>query len=237
MATATRKAFEVGNLQELAGNENDVRVRMDVRRDFGIQAFGISAYRSVAAGELIGEHDETGFRISVSDQEELYVVVAGRATFTVDGEKIDAPAGSVVFVRDPAATRGAVAEEPGTTVVAIGGKPGEAYLPLPEEFGLAFDAYSAKDYELSIERYRELLQGDFPRKAGILFNIACNEALLGRTDDAIGHLHEAIEADPQVVELARTDTDLDAIRDDPRFAELVADPRRPMLRRARRIAS
>jgi tetratricopeptide (TPR) repeat protein len=221
MATTT-KAFEIGNLQELPGDENDVRVQMDVRRELDVRAFGISAYRSVTTGELISEHDEKGFRIGLSDQEELYVVVSGRATFTVNGESVDVRAGSVVFVRDPAATRGAVAEEPGTTVVAIGGKAGEAFLPLTEEFGTAFDALNAKDYERSLELYGRLLEGDFPRKAGILFNIACNEALLGRTDDAIGHLREAIEADPQAAELARTDTDLDSIRDDPRFAELIA---------------
>ena len=221
MATATT-AFEIGNLHELPGDENDVRVQMDVRRQFDVRAFGISAYRSVAEGELIGEHDEKGFRIGVSGQEELYVVVSGRATFTVNGESVDAPAGSVVFVRDPTAARGAVAEEPGTTVLAIGGKAGEAFLPLTDEFGSAFDAYNAKDYERSLALYGQLLEGDFPRKAGILFNIACNEALLGRTDDAIGHLREAIEADPQAAELARADTDFDAIRDDPRFAQLIA---------------
>jgi tetratricopeptide (TPR) repeat protein len=221
MATTT-KAFEVGNLQELQGDENDVRVQVDVRRHFDIRAFGISAYRSVTTGQLVSEHDEAGFRMGLSGQEELYVVVSGRATFTVNGESVDAPAGSVVFVGDPAATRGAVAEEPGTTVVAIGGKAGEAFLPLTEEFGTAFDAYNAKDYERSLELYRALLEGDFPRKAGILFNIACNEALLGRTDAAIGHLREAIEADPQAAELARTDSDFDSIRDDPRFAALTA---------------
>jgi tetratricopeptide (TPR) repeat protein len=222
MATSTKKAFGVGTLEDLPGTENDVRVRIDLRRHFDIGSFGTSAYRSKAAGELIGEHDEEGFRIGVSGQEELYIVVAGRATFSVNGERVDAPAGSVVFVRDPAATRGAVAEEPGTSVIAIGGKPGEAFLPLPEEFSVAFDAYSEKDYERSIELYQELLESGFPRKAGIVFNIACNEALLGRADDAIEHLRAAIAADERVLELVRTDTDLDPIRDDPRFAELIA---------------
>jgi tetratricopeptide (TPR) repeat protein len=222
MATVTQKAFDVGNLQDLPGNENDVRVRVDLRRHFDVRSFGISSYRALAAGELISEHDEGGFRIGVSDQEELYVVVAGRATFTVNGERIDAPAGSVVFVRDPAAKRGAVAEEPGTTVVAIGGKPGEAFMPLPEEFSVAFDAYDKKEYERSIELYQELLDGGFPRPAGLIYNIACNEALLGRADDAFAHLRAAIEADERLLELARTDTDLDSLREDPRFAELTA---------------
>jgi tetratricopeptide (TPR) repeat protein len=222
MPTATHTAYDVGNLRDLGGTEAHGRVRTDVRRHFDIRSFGASAYRATTPGELIGEHDEAGFRIGLSGQEELYVVVSGRATFTVNGERVDAPAGSVVFVRDPAATRGAVAEEPGTTVLALGGKPGEAFLPLPEEFALAFDAYSAKEYERSIELYQELLESGFPRKSGILFNIACNEALLGRADDAIGHLRAAIEADERVLELFPTDSDLDPIRDDPRFAALIA---------------
>jgi tetratricopeptide (TPR) repeat protein len=222
LATATERAFHVASLRDLSGNETDGRVQMNVSRHFRIRSFGTSAYRSIGGGELINEHDETGFRIGLSGQEELYVVVSGRATFTVNGEPIEAPTGSVVFVRDPAAKRSAVADEPGTIVLAIGAKPGEAFLPLPEEFSAAFDAYSAKEYERSIELYRELLEGEFPRKAGILYNIACNEALLGRAEDAVEHLRAAIEADPKALELARTDSDLDPIRDDPRFAELMA---------------
>jgi mannose-6-phosphate isomerase-like protein (cupin superfamily) len=223
MATAADTAFKVANLAELEGDENEGRVRMDVRRNLGIRAFGTSAYRSsVAGGRLVTEHDEEGFRVSQSGQEELYAVVAGRATFTVNGEQVDAPAGSLVFVGDPVAKRSAVADEPGTIVLAIGGKPGEAFFALPEEFSAAFDAYNAKEYERSIELYRELLASGFPRKAGILYNIACNEALLGRADDAIEHLRAAIEEDGQAVELARTDSDFEPIREDPRFVELIA---------------
>jgi tetratricopeptide (TPR) repeat protein len=220
MTTATERSFDVGTLQELPGTETDGRVRIDLRRDFDIRSFGTSAYHALEPGQLISEHDEAGFRIGVSGQEELYVVVSGRATFTVNGERVEAPAGSVVFVRDPAAKRSAVAEEAGTTVLAIGGKPGEAFVPLPEKFSAAFDAYNAKEYERSIEIYQELLEEGFPRKAGILYNIACNEALLGRADDAFDHLRAAIEADQGVLELVPTDADLDPIRDDPRFAEL-----------------
>jgi tetratricopeptide (TPR) repeat protein len=222
MATATHTAYDVGNLHDLGGTEADGRVRMDLRRHFDIRSFGTSAYRSLEGAQLVPEHHEAGFRIGVSGQEELYVVIAGRATFTLNGEKVDAPAGTTVFVRDPATTRSAVAEEPGTIVLAIGGAPGEAFLPLPEEFSVAYDAYSAKEYERSIELYRELLESGFPRKAGILYNIACNEALLGRADDAFEHLRAAIDADERVLELVRTDTDLDPIREDPRFAQLTA---------------
>ena len=103
-----------------------------VRIHFGIRAFGTNAYIGRSSGqELIGEHaetDESGTR-----HEELYYVVAGRAMFTVDDEDIDAPAGTFVYVRDPDARRGAVAREPDTTVLCLGGTPGEAFAVSPWE--------------------------------------------------------------------------------------------------------
>ena len=60
-------------------------------------------------------------------------MLEGRATLTVDGEDVDAPAGTLVFVEEPAARRAAVAAEDGTTVLAIGGPVGEAYRPPPWE--------------------------------------------------------------------------------------------------------
>lgn len=220
MATATGTGFSVLTLDGSTGEEDEGRIRVEVRRELGIRAFGTNAYRSVEGGKLIGEHDEAGFRIGNSDQEELYVVVEGKATFDVDGEKIEAPAGTAVLVR-PESKRSAVAEETGTTVLAIGGTPGEAYVVLPEQFREAFEAYNNKEYEKSIEIYQGILASGFPNEAGIIYNIACNEALLGRTDNAIEHLKSAIQADGRVVELARTDTDMDPIREDARFKELV----------------
>lgn len=215
------RAFDVISLDEMAGTEIDGRVRMDVRHHFGIKAFGTSAVRSIDGGMVIREHDETGFRIGQSGQEELYVVVSGRATFTVDGEQVDAPSGTVVFVRDPAATRSAVAEEPGTTVLAIGGKPGEAFLALPPEATAAFQAFNRGDYEGSIVLYEKLLAEHLPENAAVLFNIACAEALLGRADAAIECLEAAVQADERARDAARTDSDLDSLRDDPRFVELI----------------
>jgi mannose-6-phosphate isomerase-like protein (cupin superfamily) len=220
VATATGTGFSVLTLDGSTGEEDEGRIRVEVRRELGIRAFGTNAYRSVEGGKLIGEHDEAGFRIGNGDQEELYVVVEGKATFDVDGEKIEAPAGTAVLVR-PESKRSAVAEETGTTVLAIGGTPGEAYVVLPEQFREAFEAYNNKDYEKSIEIYQGILASGFPNEAGIIYNIACNEALLGRTDNAIEHLKGAIQADGRVIELARTDADMDPIREDPRFKELV----------------
>src|SRR5262245_43856946 len=83
-----------------------------IRRKLGIEAFGVNAWPTAEAGaSVIQEHDED------SGHEELYVVVSGRATFTVDGDEIDGPAGTLVFVRNPKSKRGAVAAEPGTTVL------------------------------------------------------------------------------------------------------------------------
>jgi hypothetical protein len=215
------QGFDVVSLDEMAGNEIDGRVRLDIRHHFGIRAFGTSAVRSIDGGVVIREHDEMGFRIGQSGQEELYVVVAGRATFTVDGEQVDAPSGTVVFVREPAATRSAVAEEPGTTVLAVGGRPGDAFLPLPPEATEAFQAFNRGDYEKSIALYEMLLAEHLAGNAAVLFNIACAEALLGRTDAAIERLEAAVQADERARDAARTDSDLDSLRDDPRFAELI----------------
>jgi hypothetical protein len=105
-----------------------------IRSTLGIRAFGINAYVAERAGDrLFNEHDETETLAGNQRHQELYIVLAGRATFTVDGEDVDAPAGTLVFVDDPASRRGAVAAEAPTTVLAIGAPLGEGYRPPPWE--------------------------------------------------------------------------------------------------------
>ena len=90
---------------------------------FGFTAFGANVYvASQAGGDLLGAHDETASR-----QEELYLVVAGEAAFTLDGETVDAPAVTVVAVPDPTVVRGATAKTAGTAVVALGGEAREEF--------------------------------------------------------------------------------------------------------------
>jgi mannose-6-phosphate isomerase-like protein (cupin superfamily) len=97
-----------------------------IRHHFGVRSFGVNLNIGPAAGDwVIEEHTEV--EASGTRHEELFFVSAGRATFEVDGESVDAPAGTFVFVPDPAVRRGARAVEPGTTVLAIGGEPGVAY--------------------------------------------------------------------------------------------------------------
>lgn len=186
-----------------------------LRRTLGIEAFGINAYTANAGELVVEEHDETG--AGAGHHEELYVVVTGRATFTVDGEEIDAPVGTCVFLDDPKERRGARAMEDGTTVLAIGGVRGEPFKISPWEFAFAGSpAYDAKRYE---EAKALLVEGleVHPGNTSLLYNLACMEALLGERDAALEHLSQA-KSNPRVREWAATDSDLDSLRDDPRFS-------------------
>src|SRR5918911_4643086 len=92
-----------------------------VRRHLGITAFGANARVARQAGDvLVMPHDErAGGPFGTEGHEELYVVLRGHATFTLDGREVDAPAGTLLFVRDPAVVRSAVAAAPDTAVLAV----------------------------------------------------------------------------------------------------------------------
>src|SRR5688500_12933490 len=97
---------------------------LPVRATLGIRAFGCNAYVAGTAGEDVVEpHTEEPTEPGEKGHEELYFVARGRAEFTVDGERIDARAGTYVFIPDPASHRHAVALEEGTTVLSFGGPP------------------------------------------------------------------------------------------------------------------
>jgi tetratricopeptide (TPR) repeat protein len=190
-----------------------------VRTHFDIRSFGVNAYVAGEPGvDLIGEHDEVAE--GAPQHEELYFVSEGHATFTVNGDEIDAPAGTFVFVRDPSATRKAVATEVGTTILIVGGKPGEAFTPSPwERNAVGLTLYSAGEYEKAAETYERFL-AESPGDATFLYNLACSEAQLGRNEQALEHLREAIEKNPRLKESAPSDPDLDPIRDDPEFSAI-----------------
>jgi tetratricopeptide (TPR) repeat protein len=182
-----------------------------VRQPLGVTAFGINAYRADAGEQLIEPHDETGS--GAGRHEELYVVVSGRATFTVDGEEIDAPAGTLVFVPERESRREAVAVEPETTAFVVGGKAGAAGPVSPWEYWFAAEpAYRAKDYDRAYEIAAEGLR-DWPDHATIHYQLACYRALGGRREDAVEHLSRAFELDSRTREWAERDSDLDSVRD------------------------
>jgi len=190
-----------------------------VRTHFDIRSFGVNVYVAEEPGvEVIGEHDEVGE--GAPQHEELYFVSEGHARFTVNGDEIDAPAGTFVFVRDPAAKRMAVAEEAGTTVFIVGGKPGEAFTPSAwERNAEGLTLYSAGEYERAAETYERFL-AETPGNASFLYNLACSEAQLGRKEQALEHLRQAIEKNPHLKESAPKDSDFDPIRGDPEFSAI-----------------
>jgi hypothetical protein len=113
----------------------DVGELKPIRHHLGITAFGVNGRIADAAGQaLVLPHDEReNGPLGTDGHEELYLVLRGHATFTVDGVELDAPAGTLVVVRDPALVRSAVAREAGTAIVGIGAPPGRAFAPAPWE--------------------------------------------------------------------------------------------------------
>jgi len=182
-----------------------------VRRRLGIASFGINAFTAEhVGGHVVEDHDEAGS--GAGGHEELYVVVRGLASFTVDGHTFTAPAGTLVFVRDPKLRRSAIADQIGTVVLAIGGEPGRPYEISPWETSFsALPAFRAGRWDEAVEILSKGLE-EHPGNASILYNLACAEARAGRTDDARAHLDEAVVANPGYAERARTDPDLEALR-------------------------
>lgn len=175
-----------------------------IRRTLGIEAFGMNAYVAENAGDdVVERHSEEVLR-----HEEVYVVLSGRAAFQLGEEKLDAPAGTVVFIRDPAVRRYARAEEPGTTVLAVGGRPGEAYTPSAWEWYFEAERFRDPFDPEAALRLMEEANEKFPNHLGVVYSTACWEALDGRPDDAWATLQRAIEIDPRAREWALGDADL-----------------------------
>jgi hypothetical protein len=185
-----------------------------VRKTLGVTAFGINAYTAASAGdEVVEDHTEEQL-----GHEEIYAVISGRATFTVDGEEVDAPAGTLVYLDDPSQRRSAIATEAGTTVLAIGGKPGLHEVSAWEYFFPALPAMRDGDHDTA----RRLLEDGLAHKdhPAIHYNLACLEALAGNKDRALAELELTIAAAPRFRESARADDDFASLRDDPRFSAL-----------------
>jgi tetratricopeptide (TPR) repeat protein len=184
-----------------------------IRRHFDIRAFGVNAYTALEAGGLIVEpHTERQLK-----HEEIYLVVRGRALFTVDGNEHELAAGQLVFVRDPELRRGAVALDADTIVLALGGKPGEAHVVSAwEAMFAAIPAMRAENWDEAIRIHVEALE-ELPDHADLLANLACMEARGGRHLDALLHLQRAVELSPETAEWALKDSDFAAIRHEPGF--------------------
>jgi tetratricopeptide (TPR) repeat protein len=194
------------------------RIEMDegfvwrpVRRHFGIRAFGVNAYSARAAGaQVIESHTE-------QDHEEIYLVLRGRARFTIDGSDHELAAGQLVFLRDPTLRRGAVALDEDTVVLAFGGKPGAAHeVSAWEAMFAAVPAARAEQWGEAIRIHEEAL-AEAPDTAPLLYNLACMECRGGRYLDALLHLKRAVELEPKWAGHAAADSDFAAIRSEPGF--------------------
>jgi quercetin dioxygenase-like cupin family protein len=207
-------SYEVVHIDELESfpvDEEGLTWR-PIRRRFGIRGFGVNAYTAEHDGQrVVEEHRET------NGHEELYVVIAGRATFTLDGEEHDAPAGTLVHC-PPDTLRSAFAAEPGTTILGIGAKPGEVFQPSGWEWTFAAFALLKQG---DLERARAEMQAGIAERPEAWqghYNFACLEARGGDKDAALRHLTRAAELEPgEVAKLAADDEDFAALREDERF--------------------
>jgi len=187
-----------------------------VRHHFGIASYGLNVFTGREVGDrIINEHDETE-----DGNEELYFVHTGRARFELDGESLEATPGTLVYA-PPEVRRTAFAEEPNTTLVAVGGVPGRAYEANGWEIWAPLGVlYQAGEHEEVAHRLGVALADDPPYPL-LHYNAACVYSLTGRKDDALAHLRRALELSDTFRDYAENDTDLDAIRGEPAFKQLV----------------
>ncbi len=190
-----------------------------IRHDLGITAFGVTAWTAHAAGDLvINEHDEGD---PTADQE-LFLVLRGHAVFELDGDRVDAPAGTLVFV-PPRTQRTACARQDGTTIIAVEGTPGKAYEARGWELWAPLaPLYFAGEYGEVADRLGAVVAAS-PQYPMLFFNLACCESRCGRKGDALDHLRHAIEMSEEFRASAKADSDLDPIRDEPAFQQLIND--------------
>jgi tetratricopeptide (TPR) repeat protein len=184
-----------------------------IRRHFDIRAFGVNAYSTLeVGGQIVESHTENQL-----GHEEIYLVLRGRARFTIDGNEHDLAAGELVFLRDPQLRRGAVALEQDTVVLALGGKPGEAHVVSAWEAMFAAVPYSREEnWDEAIRIHVEALE-EQPEHPALLYNLACMEARGGRHLDALLHIQRAVELDPKWADHAAKDSDFAAIMSEPGF--------------------
>jgi hypothetical protein len=203
----------IDDLDRYDGWAKEDPVLRPLRRRVGFRPFGLNCWEANAVGgHIIQPHSEVG------GDEELYIVLRGRATFTVAGETIDAPVGTLVHA-PPGTAREAVAVEEGTIVLAAGAKPGEAFTPKGwEDFHVAVARHRAGEASAIddvLAQHSHEWQG--------FYNAACLAALEGNPDRAFDYLRRALALDPKAPRaFAAGDDDLASLHDDQRWKDLIA---------------
>jgi mannose-6-phosphate isomerase-like protein (cupin superfamily) len=208
--------YTILSLDEVETAQHRGKNLIPVRHTLGFRPAGVNAWRADEGDELFPPHEEE------SGDEELYVVVRGRARFTLGDEQADAPAGTLVFA-PPGLYRTATAEEDDTIVFVVGATVGTAF----EADG--WDSFAVADTRRREGRSEEAhaimaqLIAERPDHWPTSYNAGCLEALAGDADEAFEHLRRAKALDRKGESAAyfREDSDLDSLRDDPRYAELL----------------
>jgi hypothetical protein len=192
-----------------------------VRRRLDIGAFGINAYRAADQGDpVIEEHVES------PGQEELYLVLRGRARIVVGDESFDAGPGVAVFAPDPDVRRSGTALADETVVIAIGGWRERPYRPLPwEVIYLSHEALEDGDWAAAAETL-ERESGEHRGNAFVRYRLACCYAELGDEPLALDELRAAIDQRPEMRERAAGDEHFASLRETDEWRALVTGPRR-----------
>jgi mannose-6-phosphate isomerase-like protein (cupin superfamily) len=210
-------SYRIVDLDSLESVPLEEGVWHPIRRVLGVTAFGINAYSANEAGApLIEEHDETS--PGAGGHEELYFVIRGTATFEVGDDTVEASAGTMILI-EPAVRRKATATSDDAMVAVIGGREGAAMPPSPFEYWYAaIPAHEAGEHARAYEIAAEGLE-HHPDHGTLHYALACEAALAGDRERALGHLRTAFANDPRTREWARTDSDLDGLRDDPLLSD------------------
>jgi hypothetical protein len=210
---------KVVHLDEIAPGRPEGVDWRPLRAELGISAFGVGVYRADAGEQVVPRHAEVGDGAGV--HEELYVVISGRATFTVDDEAVDAPTGTCVFAV-PGERREARAEEAGTTVLAVGAPAGEAFRVAPWEYG----ARAARAAELGdvdeLDRVADEGIAAYGEHVTMLLARACVAAQRGLRAEALEYLGRAVQDEDfgdWVRDHAQREPLLEPIRSDPAFPQ------------------
>ena len=212
-------AHAVAHLDEIEQFEDAGCRYLPIRHHLGITAFGVTAWTAPSAGDrVVNEHDDG----DPTADEELFLVLRGHAVFELDGDRVDAPAGTLVFAR-PGTKRTASATQDGTTVLLLEGTPGKAYEARGWELWAPLvPAYEAGEYAEVADRLSALVAVS-PQYPMLFFNLACCESRCGRTSQALEHLRRAVDVSEEFRGSAKDDPDLDPIRGEPAFRQLIGE--------------
>ena len=216
--TVAKAGYAVAHLDEIEEFADASCHYRPIRHHLGITAFGATAWTARAAGDLlINEHDED----DPTEDQELFLVLRGQAVFEVDGDRVDAPAGTLVFA-PPRTKRTACAKQEGTVIIAVEGTPGKAYEPRGWELWAPLaPLYEAGQYAEVADRLGAVVAAA-PQYPMLFYNLACCESRRGRTSDALEYLRHAIEMWEEFRDSAKDDSDLDPIRGELAFKELIS---------------